>query len=238
MKIFNCRRCQQPTDRILRRASDGTSPRLAGVRAVSCMIFHFSIPNTDSNIQEFGEEKNSGLWNVVVEYIAVFLSIFLLESIWIWTKTNRCFRCQGAWLWVTYSPGKKYSVCLCPNMHIHICWELPRLELENVGGWYLRKTAQIKRGGKRTLAEHLQRAVTVSHGNHLPWSSHQVFRVSRNLTLHQAQRLPDPSCCLRRHTQLYLFFLGVVLCIVEIFHCECPCTATENWISYGTVRIP
>lgn len=127
MKIFNCRRCQQPTDRILRRASDGTSPRLAGVRAVSCMIFHFSIPNTDSNIQEFGEEKNSGLWNVVVKYIAVFLSIFLLESVWIWTKTNRCFRCQGAWLWVTYSPGKKYSVCLCPNMHIHICWEASKI---------------------------------------------------------------------------------------------------------------
>lgn len=105
------------------------------------------------------KKKIQGSGNVVVKYIAVFLSIFMFESVWIWAKTTRCFRCQGAWLWVIYSPLRNI-VCVYVQTWIYIYAEkFPSLELENVGGWYLWKTVQIKRGGKRTLAEHLQLSI-------------------------------------------------------------------------------
>lgn len=143
------------------------------------------------------KKKIQGSGNVVVKYIAVFLSIFMFESVWIWAKTTRCFRCQGAWLWVIYSPLRNI-VCVYVQTWIYIYAEkFPSLELENVGGWYLWKTVQIKRGGKRTLAEHLQlsicRGQSLYRGDCLPWSSHQVSRVRGNLALHQGSETPKPQ---------------------------------------------
>ena len=143
----------------------------------------------------------------MVKYIAVFLSIFMFESVWIWAKTNRCFRCQGAWLWVICSHVKNI-VCVYVQIWIYIyVGKFPRLKLENVGGWYPWKTAHIKRGGKGTFAEHLQRVVTISHGDRLPWSTHQVFSVSRNLALHQGSETPRPQLLPKATHTVMLIFL-------------------------------
>lgn len=123
--------------------------------------------------------------NVVVKYTAVFLSIFLLGSVWIWTKTNRCFRCQGAWLWVIYSPVKKYSVCLCSNMHIHICWEVSK-----IGTWECRWLVSMKDSTNQERRKENTCWASAEGSHYISWKpSPLIFTQS----LHGQQKLDSES---------------------------------------------